>query len=167
MNLALINPFITSAKHVFDTVFQMTVDVAAPAMVFQSAPSYAVSGVIGVSGDVVGNVSLTFPVETARRIASLFTGLEPRLLEADDIADAVGELADMIVGRVRAHLHHPAVSMSCPTVLMGRGHLVQAPSRNPGIALPCTCEAGAFSIELAIAGDADAVESLRAAKGEG
>mgnify|MGYP006392448895 CR=1 FL=1 len=88
MNLALINPFITSAKHVFDTVFQMTVDVAAPATVFHGAPSYAVSGVIGVAGDVVGNVSLTFPVETARRIASLFTGLDPRLLDENDIADA-------------------------------------------------------------------------------
>ncbi len=155
MNLELINPFITSARHVFDTVFQLSIDVGPPAVLPHTAPSYAVSGVIGISGDVIGNVTISFPAPTARRLASLFTGEAPASLTDDDIADAIGELTDMIVGGARARFEHTRFDMSCPSVIMGKANLVPPHSHARSCVLACICEAGEFAIEISTAGDAE------------
>jgi len=153
LNLALVNPFLLSANHVFETVFQMRVDAGSPTQQRSPAPAVAVSGVIGVCGDIVGNISVSFPVNTARRVTALFTGQEPATVTEAEMADAIGELADMIVGRARAQLHRTRLDMSCPSIVMGKSHLVTTPASPRAVAIPCMCDAGEFSIELAFVGD--------------
>ena len=56
-----------------------------------------VSAAIGFSGHAMGSVVLCFSKQVARKVASKFAGGEISVLNAD-LADALGELANMVAG---------------------------------------------------------------------
>ena len=108
-----------------------------------------VSGIIGMSGDVQGMVVLSFPTATARKAIQAFTGMdiEP---SSPDFADAIGELVNMISGAAKAKFEGKNVSISCPSVVIGKGHKVQQPSDALCITIPFECPVGEFSLEVAM-----------------
>ena len=67
-----------------------------------------------------------------------------------DFADAIGELTNMVAGNAKARLDHGDCSISCPSVVLGRGISVLRPRHIPSLCLPCDCEAGSFVIELTL-----------------
>jgi hypothetical protein len=56
----------------------------------------------------------------------------------------------MISGAAKAKFEGKNVSISCPSVVIGRGHKVQQPSDALCITIPFECPAGAFSVEVAM-----------------
>jgi chemotaxis protein CheX len=108
-----------------------------------------VSGIIGMSGDMQGMVVLSFPTSTARNVIRAFTGMDMDPA-SPDFADAVGELVNMISGAAKAKFEGRNVSISCPSVVIGKGHKVQQPSDAVCITIPFECAGGPFSVEVAI-----------------
>ncbi|MGB0766406.1 MAG: chemotaxis protein CheX [Phycisphaeraceae bacterium] len=149
MDPAYITPFIGSISNVFETMLQLPVDVGTPTIKQNGAPSYNVSGIIGMTGDVEGTVVLSFPTATAERAVTLFTGME---LAADheDFADAIGELVNMVSGGAKAQFTGKNVGISTPTVVVGTGHNVYGRKDLTTIAIPCTCDIGDFNVEVAL-----------------
>ncbi|MEQ8845635.1 MAG: chemotaxis protein CheX [Phycisphaerales bacterium] len=155
MDPALITPFIKSVQNVFATMLQLPVDVEEPTIKQGKSTTYDVSAIIGMSGDCVGSVVLSFEQESALRIVSLFTGTEVTA-DSPDFADAVGELVNMISGGAKALFVGRKASISTPSVVLGPSHVVSSQKDMPVIVLPCVTDCGRFAIEIAIQ---DQVES--------
>jgi chemotaxis protein CheX len=142
MDASYITPFVTSIQNVFSTMLQLPVTASEPSLKSGGAPTHDVSGIIGMSGDVTGSVVLSFQLDAAQSIVALFCG---ERLEADsaDFADAVGELVNMVSGGAKALFgDKKMVSISCPSVIVGKGHGVSLPSDVPCLVIPCSTDCG-------------------------
>jgi chemotaxis protein CheX len=150
MDAQQITSFVASTHQVFSTMLSLSVTAGKPYSCCV-VPRFEneVSGIIGLSGDMQGMVVLSFPTATARNAIRAFTGMdiEPT---SPDFADAVGELVNMISGAAKAKFEGKNVSISCPSVVIGKGHKVQQPSDAVCITIPFDCPAGQFSVEVAV-----------------
>ncbi len=147
MDVVYINPFVRSIKRVFETMVKVKVRVGKPITRHDAYASADVSGIVGFSGDAVGTVVLSFPKEVACQVASQFAGTE---IDEDhpDFADAVGELANMVAGSAKTDFEGMNVSISLPSVIIGKDHTVSQSKVSPRIVIPCECEFGAIFVEI-------------------
>ncbi|MFM7053076.1 MAG: chemotaxis protein CheX [Planctomycetota bacterium] len=150
MDARSIAHFVASTQQVFSTMLSLTVTAGKP-FTGTTVPRFEneVSGIIGMSGDLQGMVVLSFPTATAKGAIQAFTGMEMEP-SSPDFADAIGELVNMVSGSAKAKFEGKNVSISCPSVVIGKGHKVQQPSDAVCIVIPFTCPAGEFSVEVAI-----------------
>ena len=154
MDPSFIAPFVSSTQNVFSTMLQLPVEIGKPQLKESTDPPHDVTGVIGMTGHVSGSVILSMPMDTATSIVALFSG-ESLAPESPDFADAVGELVNMVSGGAKAQF--PAngpVSISVPSVIVGRNHSVARQSGVPCIVIPCSTDCGNFVIEVAIRDEA-------------
>lgn len=149
MDPNFIKPFVASIQNVFGTMLQLPVTVGEPRIKSGSAPEHDISGIIGMSGDVTGNVVLSLKLDAAVSIVALFCGqkLEPT---SADFADAVGELVNMVSGNAKAMFKDRKVQISCPSVVIGGNHQIARPSDVPCVVIPCHTDCGEVTIEIAI-----------------
>lgn len=157
MDVRYINPFIEAVRSVFSTMVQIDVTLGKP-QIAENLPKYDISGIIGMSGDVVGSVVLSFPGPVAKSVVGKFAGCELSL-DSPDLADALGELVNMISGAAKAKFVGKNVSISTPSVVVGSGHTIARPSRTVCISLPCKVYCGEFSIDIAIREEAQQSKS--------
>lgn len=162
MDPALITPFIKSVQNVFATMLQLPVEVEQPTIKESGASTYDVSAIIGMSGDCVGSVVLSFEQESALRIVALFTGCEVTA-DSSDFTDAVGELVNMISGGAKAMFDGRKASISTPSVVLGAKHVITSQKDMPVIVLPCVTDCGRFAIEIAIQDSVDSNASPQTA----
>ena len=149
MDASYITPFVTSIQNVFSTMFQLPVEIGEPRIKTSSNTTHDVSGIIGVSGEMVGTIVLSMPQSAAESIVTLFTGMETDA-SSDDFADAVGELVNMISGNAKAEFQRKGVSISCPSVVIGAGHRVASNSGAPCIMIPCNTDCGEVVLEISL-----------------
>lgn len=149
MDPAYITPFVGSISNVFETMLQLPVNVGSPSIKNSGSPTYDVSGIIGMTGDVEGTVVLSFPTSTAERAVTLFTGMELKA-DSEDFADAIGELVNMVSGGAKAQFTGKQVGISTPTVIIGSEHNVYGRKDMTTIAIPCSCDIGDFNVEVAL-----------------
>lgn len=150
MDPAFITPFIASIQNVFSTMMQLGVNIGDPRIKDSPGTTYDVSGIIGMSGDVIGSVVLSFPAATAARLVSLFTGTEMKS-DNPDFPDAIGELANMVSGNAKGMFAGKRkVQISVPNVVIGPNHTVARPRDIPCIVIPCVTDCGDFVVEVCI-----------------
>ncbi|MEQ9206379.1 MAG: chemotaxis protein CheX [Phycisphaerales bacterium] len=149
MDANMITPFVNSIQNVFSTMFQLPVEIGDPRIKSDRKATHDVSGIIGVSGEMVGTIVLSMPSAAAQSIVTLFTGAE-FAVESDDFADAVGELVNMISGNAKAEFQRKGVSITCPSVVIGENHTIAVQSGTPCVLIPCTTDCGEVVLEVAI-----------------
>lgn len=149
MDVRFINPFLQSVKHVFATMLQTEVMVSKPVIKSVDEHTADVSAVIGLSGDAVGAVVLSFPMSTATKIATKFAGVELSV-HHPDFCDALGELVNMVAGHAKSKFEGLSASISLPSVVIGHEHVVNHTRQAPRIALPCDSILGRFCVEIVI-----------------
>jgi chemotaxis protein CheX len=149
MDASYITPFMTSIQNVFSTMFQLPVEIGEPRIKTDNIATHDVSGIIGVSGEMVGTIVLSMPSDAAESVVALFTGMEMSS-DSEDFADAVGELINMISGNAKAEFQRKAVSISCPSVVIGQGHRVASGAGVPCVVIPCTTDCGEIVLEIAL-----------------
>jgi chemotaxis protein CheX len=165
MDVRFINPFITAVKTVFKTMLNEDLLISKPCLKEPDAPAADVSAVIGFSGDAVGSVILCFPMKTAINTASKFAGME-MAADNEDFADALGELANMVAGQAKAQFEGLSVTISLPSVIIGKNHQVSQSRLTPRLELPCESQLGRFSLEVAMVVEKKQ-EAVAAAAGQG
>jgi chemotaxis protein CheX len=141
-------PFVQSVENVFGTMLQLPVRFGQPRLKEPGKPSFHVSGIIGMSGDVEGAVVVSFPLAAAERVVQLFTG-ESLTSQHADFADAIGELVNMISGGAKAKFPAGQVNISCPSVVIGPDHTVHTRKDVTCVIIPCECDCGEFAVEVA------------------
>lgn len=152
LNVEWINPFIEATYSIIETVAAVKVTMDKPLKIKESnAVGYDVSGIIGLTGEAVGSIALSFPKKTALKIVSDFTG-EDVLGIDNDTMDAIGELTNMIAGRVKKLFADKSVKMkiSIPTVILGKGHTINTKKNIPSIEIPFKSEEGDFAILVSL-----------------
>lgn len=151
MDVKYINPFIEAVHTVFATMIKTDVSLGQPHIANENT-KYNISGIIGMSGDVVGSIVLSFPLPVAKVVISRFAG-QDIAPESPDFADAIGELINMISGVAKAKFEGKNISVSTPSVVMSPGHTVAKPANTMCIHLPCEIFCGEFGIYIAIRED--------------
>ncbi len=149
MQVEYINPFISSLTNVFDTMLQCKARRGEICLNHERVPKYSVSGIIGLSGRARGNVVLSLSEEVALKAASAMLQEEATELNGE-VVDAVGELANMVVGGAKAELEQYHLSISLPTVVIGDGHDIHFPTGVTPIHIPFETDWGPLSIEVAL-----------------
>ena len=149
MDVLLINPFINATLNVLETMAFIKVRAGKPYLAVDNVAKGDVTGIIGLTGVTNGTISVTFQEACILRIVSNMLGEEMTVLNSE-IADAVGELTNMISGQARKELDEvgKVFKAAIPSVITGAGHSITHYSNGPRIAIPFFTDNGDFTIEV-------------------
>lgn len=149
MDVKLVNPFINATINVLETMAFVTVTAGRPYLKKNNVAVGDVSGVLGLTGVANGTIAVTFEEKCILNIVSNMFGETMDCLN-HEIADAVGELTNMISGQARRELEEQGkvFKAAIPSVVTGRNHSITHYSEGPKIAIPFETEGGAFTIEV-------------------
>ncbi len=151
MKAEQINPFIASTIN----VFKMMVGIDARRDDLQvkehGQVTHDVTAVISMGGVLIGAVSLSFPEETALKIAGKFAMTAFTEMN-DEVADAVAELVNMIAGGAKADLAKAGVpaQLAIPQVIVGKNHQIHYPPDIPIVDVRFGSDCGEFSLEVCV-----------------
>ena len=149
MKVEYINPFLNATVRVLKTMASLEVSPGKPYIKKNSNAVGDVSGIIGVTGDTQGSLSISFTAECIKQIVSNMLGEKINEIN-DDVKDAVGELTNIISGDARRELYEKGLNLqgSIPTVVAGPGHEIRHVGKGPTIAIPFQSDAGPITVEV-------------------
>ena len=130
-----IQPFIKVCEKVFIEFCQTEVK---PGRVFFTTKEefetiWDISGIIGLSGEVIGAVAISLKEATALRVTKMLTGTDHAQIDAD-VTDAVGEIINIIAGNVKKNFEEELrIRISLPTIVKGKAHSIVWPSEKTRI----------------------------------
>ena len=144
-----INPFLASTLEVFSTMLGSTLSRGEPSLSVNFQPQHEVSGIIGLSGKASGTVVISLDRGMAIAVTERMLGECPASINGD-VIDAVGEIVNMIAGRAKSDLQELEMTLSLPTVITGKNHVIQFGSSARTICIPYACEWGQLSLEVGL-----------------
>ena len=149
MDAELINAFIEATLYTLETTASVQFSALEPFLKNERAARGDISGVIELSGDFTGTVSVSFARQTILDIVSRMFGEKMTELN-DDIKDAVGEILNMIAGRLNTQLADSGRSLKAKfsEVLTGDRHVVPHLANRPVIAIPLNTDSGIITLEV-------------------
>jgi len=149
MDVSYANPFIVSTIETFKKMLNIEGKTGKIALKASSAYTYDVSGVIGLSGEAQGSISLSFPKDVALKAVSALLGMEIKEM-GPDVSDGIGELVNIVAGNAKQYLTKYSLSISLPKVIIGRD-LQLAPTKGvPTLVVPFISSLGEFAIEISL-----------------
>ncbi len=149
MKVEYINPFLTSTISTFKTMLGCVLTRGTLYVKNGSQPEHEVSGVIGLSGKAQGTVVVGLGRAAALRVTEAMLQERPPEINGD-VVDAIGELANIIAGGAKSQLEHLDLSVSLPSVITGRGHCIQFPTKVTPICIPFDSEWGQIAVEVGL-----------------
>lgn len=149
MDVRLVNPFINATINVLETMAFVRVESGKPYLKKDNTAVGDVSGVLGLTGVANGTISVTFEEKCILNIVSNMFGEVMGELN-NEIADAVGELTNMISGQARRELAEQGkhFKAAIPSVVTGKEHSIIHYTEGPKIAIPFSTDNGEFTIEV-------------------
>ncbi|MBU2551183.1 MAG: chemotaxis protein CheX [Proteobacteria bacterium] len=153
MDVKYINPFLEATVNVIKTMAFVDVTPDRPFLKKDHVAFGDVTGIIGLTGDVRGSLSLTMNFHLIKTIMQKMLGEEIEDVN-DDARDAVGELTNMISGDARRVLQQNGLNLTAaiPTIVAGKNHTIKHIVSGPVIVIPFTSEGGGkASVEVSLA----------------
>lgn len=150
-NVDFINPFLEAVLNVLSTMANVSATPGKPYINRKRTAKGDVTGLIGFTGTTTGTMSVTLTKGAILKIVNNM--LFESYTEIDDeIADAVGELTNMIAGQARNTLSEQGMALqaSTPSVVMGRGHALSHIASAPILAIPFSTEDGDLVVEVCL-----------------
>ncbi|GHT43437.1 chemotaxis protein CheX [Planctomycetales bacterium] len=147
VRVEFINPFIVAVTKTLETMVGCKVTREAPQLKKEKHTLFPISGIIGLSGTVVGTVVLTMSEALALKSASVMLMEECKTLN-DDVFDAVGELTNVIAGNAKAQLEDYKLSLSLPNVIKGTDVELLFPEDCQPISIPFQTDFGPMAVEI-------------------
>jgi chemotaxis protein CheX len=149
MDVSYINPFIIATKTCFSTMMSIDIHSENPSLKRHPYPTYDISGVIGLSGNAQGSISLSFPRTDAENFVKMMLSNTPTLSE-EEMTDGIGEIVNIIAGNAKQHLTNFDLSISLPNVIIGKRHTLAGQSGSPTIVVPFSSDGGKFAMEVSL-----------------
>jgi chemotaxis protein CheX len=150
MKAEYINPFVNATIEAFDKMLGCEVRRGALTLKTGRNTAFEISGVIGLSGNAIGTVVLSFSKELALKAAGALLMTEMTEISGD-VVDAVGELTNMVAGSAKSKLEELELSISLPNVITGSGHEIRFPSEVTPICIPFDSPWGPLTVEVGLA----------------
>lgn len=150
MDARIINPFLEAAINVLKTMAMLDPKPGKPFLKKEQAAHGDVTGIIGITGDAQGSMSISFSESCIKAIVQNLFGMPVNEIN-DEVKDAVGELTNMICGDARRRLEaeHISLQAGTPTIVAGANHSITHVNNGPRLAIPFDTGAGQFVIEVA------------------
>ncbi|MCX5827460.1 MAG: chemotaxis protein CheX [Deltaproteobacteria bacterium] len=110
-----------------------------------------VSGIIGITGDAIGSLAISFSESCICNVVGRMLG-ETYTTINHDVLDAVGELTNMISGVSRTQLEKKGMTVfaAIPSVVFGSNHTITHILKSPSIVIPFTSPSGPFFVDVCI-----------------
>jgi chemotaxis protein CheX len=121
VTLSLKDVLLDSAREVFESMVFLALEEVEETV--PDVEDVTFLGTITFMGDVEGCLGVCFSHPCARDIAAGMLCLDsPDSLSDDDVIDAIGEIANMVMGTIKTHLQDQVqdLSISIPSVIQGR-----------------------------------------------
>jgi len=150
MKAEYINPFVNATVEAFDKMLGCQVRRGPLTLKTERGTNFDISGVIGLSGNAIGTVVLSFSKELALKASGALLMSEMTEI-SDEVVDAVGELTNMVAGAAKSKLEELELSISLPNVITGKGHEIRFPSEVTPICIPFESEWGPLTVEVGLA----------------
>ena len=143
MDVQYINPFLAGTLEVLKKMAHIDAVPGTPRVKADGAACGDVSGIIGITGDALGSLALSFSEAciceiVANMLGERFDGV------TQEIIDAAGELTNMISGASRTRMEKMGMSVyaAIPTVVHGRQHTISHILKSPSIVIPFSTAPG-------------------------
>ena len=150
MDVRYINPFIEGTINVLKTMAFIQSKPGKPYIKKNQTATGDITGIIGLSGDKEGSLSITFTFPCIKAVLEKMLGEVHDELN-EDVTDAVGEITNMICGDARNKLVAQNITLTAgiPTIVTGEGHTVSHITKSAIVVLPFSTDFGNFSLEFA------------------
>ncbi len=147
--IEIARPFIRATIDILQTMAGIGATAGTPYIKKTHQAKGDVSALVGVTGDRVGTIAVSFTRPCALALVRGMLGDDIQDV-LQDTQDAVGEVTNMVSGQARAGLAEMGVVLqgSTPTVIVGDGHVVRHISPCPVVAIPFHSPAGEFTVEF-------------------
>lgn len=151
MDTALLQPFIDATIDTFNTMLAIEPSVREVKDVRPPFDQQQVTALIGLSGDAIGVVAISFSEDVTRKVIGNFIGEDVDEID-EDVYDAVGEIINIVAGAAKAGLGELKVTISLPSVMHGERFRM---------ALPRSAQLTQVSFELPDVGTMEILVSLK------
>ena len=149
MQVKYINPFLKASTKLFQEYLGLQLKSGKPFVRSDPQGLEEVSGIIGLAGETVGAVVLSFSRETAIKIVSTFEGRTYTAL-GSEVIDGVGELINIIAGNAKEGLGDFRIEISLPGVITGKTYEIHWPEGIPVVTIPFDSDVGAFTVNVSL-----------------
>ena len=148
MKQEFVNPFLSSAKLVWEKELGMSVELTSASAVDTRFLTEDVTASIGLSGELVGTVLYGFPTPTTREIMNVMVGEEVDA-ESELAQSALGELANMVAGNAATLLSNAGYTcdITPPIIISAAGTIISTLGR-PQLKVDFTSTVGPMSIRI-------------------
>lgn len=153
INVEYINPFLMAASSIIKDICQIDLKVGKPYVKNTEFADDSVIIMIGVTGEMRGQVIIALSCAKALEIASKMMMGMP-VAELDDMAiSAISELGNMIMGNAATILSTKGIGVDItpPTVCRGNLKISQSFARN--ICIPLSGDDITIELDVAVKGD--------------
>ena len=151
MNVTYINPFLEALTKVLDQFGVANTDIGKLEKKERMLVTLDVTAIVGLVGDIKGNVAYSLSQETAKKIIATMMPGRP-VTDFDVLArSAIGELSNMVSGRASILLSNMGVNIdiSPPSIIVGE-EIVFIISPVQSIAVNMDTSAGRIEVNIEI-----------------
>jgi chemotaxis protein CheX len=140
---------VDATVEIFSTMLMMDVTPQPPLSERIKNHEDSVSGMVGMAGIYKGMLAIHAPAPVAMAITGNFLGLEVDSVN-DDVKDAMGELANMLGGSIKAKLSDNSkdIQLSIPSAVCGAFYTLDYQPQNGSSMVPFESGQGQFFVEL-------------------
>jgi len=149
ISVDLIQPFMIATIETFEKMLHNVPVAQQYTLNKGSGISKDISGVIGLTGDLLGSVSLSFSEKSALSALTAFIGFPITELDEESM-DAVGELVNIIAGYAKKFIDDYKTEISLPTVIRGKGLTVKEPADVFSFNIPFKSSLGDFDLSVGL-----------------
>lgn len=136
MDVKYINPFISASTRVLQQLIQVDPVVETPRRLENTIPGSDIVVIVGLTGEIKGQVMFTMEEETAINIVRKMTFNE-EISELDYIGQsAISELGNMISGQTGMEMYSSGITIDItpPSLCSGEGIVIS--SKNKFVSIP-------------------------------
>lgn len=147
---AVVETLIKVTEEVFATMVFRDLTHKVPIEGDALRPTSNVVGTVGFAGSSNGLVAFYATIDAARAIASCMLGMPSEDIERDGVADAIGEITNMIAGSFRTHMasNGDAWAITVPTVTVGSDFYIKPLTNGHRVLIPFAMDAYEVFVEL-------------------
>lgn len=155
LNEEISEALISFTKHVFQRMVSLDVEGEAHTGEIH-IPGTHLTAMVGFAGSYVGMTAVHSSDAFGRRIAESMVRSTGRTFSEVDVRDALGEVANVIAGQMKAHLSQtladgaPVFEQSVPSVICGEHYDMYTVTKVPRICIRFNAENDSFFVELAL-----------------
>ena len=140
-----------ATQEIFSSMIMLDVVPGEPFQRDDSKLLNGISGIIGLAGEVKGLLAIHLPNKAALGVTTAFLGMDVEEID-EDVCDAIGELANMLGGSIKAILDPSGskVQLSMPSAIHGEEYAVDCLAEAKAVTIPFTFNEQTFMVELQI-----------------